>query len=291
MPLPAKLIQAWRSGLCLASLLKLLQSQRSDLATALNDRIKGWLCQDCDRSTAECLALFVLANLRRDWHLTAKNPGAFLMGLLQHRAALINGSGMNRKLLETARNYPNVAVYIDSDVLQELGDMDPLLRAFVMDEYMCKQRHDWPQGLKFPSQCLLSCMRTIRYADPAVHKAYLQLMESRPDLARAMNGVILYGLCKCDTATGLAAIKRLSELPEAWTSAARVNASAFLYQKVPQMFQTALWICKRRQLPLSAVGITGASRAVRWLWNWGEGHSVVWCAEGYGGDWVLAAMP
>jgi hypothetical protein len=34
------------------------------------------------------------------------------------RAALINGSGMNRKLLETARNYPNVAVYIDSDVLQ-----------------------------------------------------------------------------------------------------------------------------------------------------------------------------
>jgi hypothetical protein len=85
MPLPAKLIQAWRSGLCLASLLKLLQSQRSDLATALNDRIKGWLCQDCDRCTAECLALFVLANLRRDWHLTAKNPGAFLMGLLQHR--------------------------------------------------------------------------------------------------------------------------------------------------------------------------------------------------------------
>jgi hypothetical protein len=71
-----------------------------------------------------------------------------------------------------------------------------------------------------------------RYADPAVHKAYLQLMESRPDLARAMNGVILYGLCKCDTTTGLAAIKRLSELPEAWTSAARVNASAFLYQKV-----------------------------------------------------------
>lgn len=32
--------------------------------------------------------------------------------------------------------------------------------------------------------------------------------------------------------TGLAAVKRLSELPEAWTSAARVNASAFLYQKV-----------------------------------------------------------
>jgi hypothetical protein len=48
-------------------------------------RIKGWLCQDCDRSTAECLVLFVLANLRRDWHMTAKNPGAFLMGLLQHR--------------------------------------------------------------------------------------------------------------------------------------------------------------------------------------------------------------
>lgn len=52
-------------------------------------RIKGWLCQDCDRSTAECLVLFVLANLRRDWHMTAKNPGAFLMGLLQHRWAYI----------------------------------------------------------------------------------------------------------------------------------------------------------------------------------------------------------
>lgn len=50
-------------------------------------RIKGWVCQDCDRSTAECLVLFVLANLRRDWHMTAKNPGAFLMGLLQHRCA------------------------------------------------------------------------------------------------------------------------------------------------------------------------------------------------------------
>jgi hypothetical protein len=137
--------------------------------------------------------LFVLANLRRDWHMTAKNPGAFLMGLLQHRwdagsatcvnrlpdaahvrqsmllvifrgwqchtsaalfthlliasqeavgeqghqehiltlccdvlccavlscrAALIGGSGLSRKLLETARNFPNVAVYIDSDVLQ-----------------------------------------------------------------------------------------------------------------------------------------------------------------------------
>jgi type II secretory pathway component PulM len=38
MPLPAKLIQAWRSGMCLGSLIKLLQSQRPDLATAVNDR-------------------------------------------------------------------------------------------------------------------------------------------------------------------------------------------------------------------------------------------------------------
>lgn len=71
-----------------------------------------------------------------------------------------------------------------------------------------------------------------RYADPSVHKAYIALLASRPDLSKACNGVILYGLCKCDKATGLAAVKRLSELPEAWTSAARVNASAFLYQKV-----------------------------------------------------------
>jgi len=28
--------------------------------------------------------------------------------------------------------------------------MDPALRSFVMDEHMCKQRHDWPEGLKFP---------------------------------------------------------------------------------------------------------------------------------------------
>lgn len=42
--------------------------------------------------------------------------------------------------------------------------MEPELRGFVMDEYMCKQRHDWPEGLKFPSQCLLSCMRSIRCA-------------------------------------------------------------------------------------------------------------------------------
>jgi hypothetical protein len=41
MPLPAKLIQAWRSGMCLGSLIKLLQSQRPDLATAVNDR---WVC-------------------------------------------------------------------------------------------------------------------------------------------------------------------------------------------------------------------------------------------------------
>jgi hypothetical protein len=46
--------------------------------------------------------------------------------------------------------------------VQELGDMEIELRGFVMDEYMCKQRHDWPEGLKFPSQCLLSCMRSIR---------------------------------------------------------------------------------------------------------------------------------
>lgn len=72
----------------------------------------------------------------------------------------------------------------------------------------------------------------IRYADPAVHRAYIALLASRPDLSKACNGVILYGLCKCDRGTGLAAVKRLSELPEAWTSAARVNASAFLYQKV-----------------------------------------------------------
>jgi len=72
----------------------------------------------------------------------------------------------------------------------------------------------------------------LRYADPAVHRAYMALLLSRPDLSKACNGVILYGLCKCDRATGLAAVRRLSELPEAWTSAARVNASAFLYQKV-----------------------------------------------------------
>jgi hypothetical protein len=38
--------------------------------------------------------------------------------VLSCRAALIGGSGLSRKLLETARNFPNVAVYIDSDVLQ-----------------------------------------------------------------------------------------------------------------------------------------------------------------------------
>jgi hypothetical protein len=75
-------------------------------------------------------------------------------------------------------------------------------------------------------------LRNNRYADPAVHRAYIQLLASRPDLSKACNGVILYGLCKCDRSTGLAAVKRLSELPEAWTNAARVNASAFLYQKV-----------------------------------------------------------
>lgn len=46
------------------------------------------------------------------------------------RAALIGGSGLSRKLLETARNFPNVAVYIDSDVLQvgwEGGGVGPCL--------------------------------------------------------------------------------------------------------------------------------------------------------------------
>ncbi len=128
-----------------------------------------------------------------------------------------------------------MAIYVDSDVIQELGEMEPQLRTFIMSEYLCKQRHDWPEGLKFPSQCLLSCLRSIRYANPAVHKAYVKLQEARPDLAKAMNGVILYGLCKCDTQTGMAAIQRLSELPDAWTSAARVNASAFLYQKVQEL--------------------------------------------------------
>jgi hypothetical protein len=68
-----------------------------------------------------------------------------------------------------------------------------------------------------------------------VHRAYAALLASRPDLSAACNGVILYGLCKAEPATGLAAVKRLSELPEAWTSAARVNASAFLYQKVQEL--------------------------------------------------------
>jgi hypothetical protein len=78
-------------------------------------------------------------------------------------------------------------------------------------------------------------MRTIRHADPSVHRAYAKLMDSRPDLAGSMNGVVLYGLCKCDRGAGLAAIKKLSELPDSWTSAARVNASAFLYQKVNEI--------------------------------------------------------
>lgn len=59
-------------------------------------------------------------------------------------------------------------------LLQELGDMEPELRGFVMDEYMCKQRHDWPEGLKFPSQCLLSCMRSIRsVASPSRRGQYV----------------------------------------------------------------------------------------------------------------------
>jgi hypothetical protein len=235
LPLTAKLIAAWRNGMPLASLIRLLQAERSDLATAVNDRIRSWLTQDCDRATAECLVLYVLGNLRRDWHTNAKSPGAFLMGMLQHRSALLQSVGLDKKLLELARHHPNVAVYVDSDVIQELGDMDAPLRSFIVTEYVCKQRQDWPEGLKFPSQCLLSCMRVIRYADPSVHKGYTSLMDSRQDLARAMNGVILYGLCKCDVATGLAAIKRLSELPAEWTNAARVNASAFLYQKVQEL--------------------------------------------------------
>eukprot|EP00877_Chromochloris_zofingiensis_P003954 jgi/Chrzof1/1355/Cz10g04080.t1 len=235
MPLPARLISALRQGGNLTHLMKLVVSERPDLQGALNDRIKSWLTQDCDRSTAECLVVYVLGNLRRDWHSNAKSPGAFLMGMLQHRCQLLSSQGLNRKLLEIAKGFPNVAVYIDSDVIQELGEMEPALRSFIITEYVCKQRHDWPEGLKFPSQCLLSCMRSIRYADPVVHKAYMKLQEQRQDLAKAMNGVILYGLCKCDTATGLAAIKRLSELPDEWTSAARVNASAFLYQKVQEL--------------------------------------------------------
>lgn len=74
-----------------------------------------------------------------------------------------------------------------------------------------------------------------------MHRAYMQLLASRPDLSKACNGVILYGLCKCDKSTGLAAVKRLSELPEAWTSAARVNASAFLYQKVRPGYSWGGW--------------------------------------------------
>ena len=179
--------------------------------------------------------MYVLSNLRRDWGATAKSPGAFLMGLLQHRAQLLQGGGLARKLLDLARAQPNVAVYVDSDAIQELGEMDAALRGFVLSEYVAKQRHDWPEGLKYPSQCMLSCMRTIRHADPAVHRAYAKLMEARPDLAKSMNGVVLYGLCKCDRATGLTAIKKLQELPESWTSAARVNASAFLYQKVNEL--------------------------------------------------------
>jgi hypothetical protein len=235
MPLTAKLISAWRQHTQLAGLIKLLQQERPDLQAAVNERIKSWLMQDCDRATAECLVLYVLGNLRRDWHSNAKSPGAFLMGMLQHRSQLLYGQGLSKRLLELARNFPNVAVYVDSDVIQELGEMEPLLRNFILVEYVCKQRQDWPEGLKFPSQCLLSCMRSIRYADPVVHEGYMKLMEQRQDLAKAMNGVILYGLCKCDTGTGLAAIKRLSELPEEWTSAARVNASAFLYQKVSEL--------------------------------------------------------
>lgn len=213
-------------------MLKLVVAERPDLQGPLNDRIRSWLTQDCDRATAECLAVFVLGNLRRDWSSHAKSPGAFLMGLLQHRCQLLTSTGLNRKLLEVARHCPNVATYVDSDVIQELGDMDAPLRAFVVGEYLLKQRGDWPEGLKFPSQCLLSCMRSIRYADPAVHKAYRRLQEQRPDLAAAMNGVILYGLCKCDLPTGLAAIRKLEELPRDWTSAARSNASAFLYAKL-----------------------------------------------------------
>jgi hypothetical protein len=234
-PAPARLVAAWRGGAAPPALLKTLAAARPDLAPALNERVRAWLLQDCERHVAEGLLLFVLPHLRRDWLASAKNPGAFLMSLLQHRAALLRGGGLARRLLDAARANPQVAPYMDSDVLQELGDMDPGTRAFIIDEYVCKQRTDWPGGLRFPSQCLLSCMRSIRHADPALHAAYSQLLESRPDLAPAMNGVVLYGLAKARPSVALAAVERLQELPESWTRSARVNASAFLYNKVLEL--------------------------------------------------------
>ena len=102
----------------------------------------------------------------------------------------------------------------------------------------------------------LSLLLRNRYADPAVHRAYIQLLASRPDLSKACNGVILYGLCKCDRGTGLAAVKRLSELPEAWTNAARVNASAFLYQKVG----VVAWAAKGDVSVNRERGVTGGRR-------------------------------
>lgn len=48
---------------------------------------------------------------------------------------------------------------------------------------------------------------------------------------------------QCDKGTGLNAIKKLQELPASWTSAARVNASAFLYQKVCVFVSGCVCLC------------------------------------------------
>jgi hypothetical protein len=144
---PAKMIAAWRSGVQLPGLLKQLAAERPDLSTALNERVRSWLTQDCDRTTAEALAVYVLSNMRRDWGATAKTPGAFLMGLLQHRAQLLQGGGLAGKLLDLARAQPNVAEYVDSDAIQELGEMEPQLRGFVLQEYVAKQRRCAPEGM------------------------------------------------------------------------------------------------------------------------------------------------
>lgn len=42
-----------------------------------------------------------------------------------------------------------------------------------------------------------------------MHRAYTQLLASRPDLSKACNGVILYGLCKCDKGTGASVCARM----------------------------------------------------------------------------------
>lgn len=61
-----------------------------------------------------CLVLTALV-------VTAVTSCCAVLCAVSIRAALIGGSGLSRKLLETARNFPNVAVYIDSDVLQVRG--------------------------------------------------------------------------------------------------------------------------------------------------------------------------